>query len=96
MLSGAHAATHVLIFPDAFLADIERGQWPLEAPETMSKELSSILQLRTVLELHQQRCRICEDDIQALDTLLKQVNGVFQLLSCSAGQLHPYNCVIPL
>ncbi|BDA44871.1 hypothetical protein COCOBI_06-3490 [Coccomyxa sp. Obi] len=62
--------------------DIERGPWPLEVPESMSKELSGILQLRTVLELHQQRCCICEDDTQALDALLKQVKGAGKVVPC--------------
>ncbi|CAL8469388.1 g8929 [Coccomyxa elongata] len=62
--------------------DIERGPWPLEAPEAIPKELSGIFQLFTVLELHQQRCRICEDDTQALDALLKQVKGAGRVVPC--------------
>ena len=41
--------------------------------------MGGIIQLRTVLQLHKQHCSICEDDIQALQALLKQDKGDLQL-----------------
>lgn len=58
-----------------FCADMDNGPWAkIEgAPEVAC----SILDLRAVVQLHQQHCSICKDGIKALQALIRQTKGRF-------------------
>ncbi len=73
------------------LTDTGNGPWPCQrTSEGMSGEVCGILELRTVLQLHQQRCNICENDIQALQAILKQEKGTFKLIILTMEALTLY------